>query len=168
MDVTSLEDLFIAELCDMYDAEKQLTEALPKMAKKASNEKLAKGFETHLKETEGQIERIEKVAEICGFDLKKETCKAMKGLVKEGEHIMEEVKDPQVLDAALITAAQKVEHYEIASYGSLCSLGKCLGLEQEALDLLEENLNEEKETDEKLTMLAEKEGINDEALEKAA
>lgn len=168
MAVQNLHDLFLDELSDIYDAEKQLTEALPKMADNATDKKLEKGFRTHLKETEGQIERIEKVADICGLDLLDETCKAMKGLIKEGEQMIAEIKDPNVLDVALITAAQKVEHYEIASYGSLLALGKCLGLEQKALDLLEENMNEEKQTDEKLTKLAEEEGINDHALKKAA
>ena len=168
MPIQNLQDLFLDELADIYDAEKQLTQALPKMAEKASDEKLAEGFRTHLKETEGHIERIEKITEICGFELPSETCEAMKGLVKEGEQIMSEIKDTKVLDAALVTAAQKVEHYEIASYGSLLAIGNSLGIDTEALDLLEETLNEEKQTDEKLTQLAQDEGINDHALNKAA
>lgn len=168
MSIQTLQDLFLDELGDIYNAEKQLTKALPKMAEKATDEHLASGFREHLKETEGQIERIEKVAGICGLELPKVTCEAMKGLLREGEEMMGEIEDDSVLDAAMIMAAQKVEHYEIATYGCLLALGKCLGLEQEALDLLEETLNEEKRTDEKLSKLAEDEGINDQALQQAA
>lgn len=168
MSIETLHDLFVDELADVKNAENQLIEALPKMAEKASDEKLADGFREHLEETKGQVERIEKVVQICDLDLPDETCEAMQGLIKEGEQLMEEVKEEHVRDAAMITAAQKVEHYEIASYGSLCALAKCLDMPQEAIALLEETLNEERKTDEKLTQLAERGGINEDALRKAA
>ncbi len=168
MPIQTLEDLFKDELADVLNAERQLEEALPKMAENASDEKLAEGFRTHLEETKGHIERIEKIIDICGLDLPDETCNAMQGLIKEGEEMIAEIEDKNVLDAALITAAQKVEHYEIASYGSLCALAKCLEFPQEATDLLQETLAEEKETDEKLSRLAEQDGINEHALKKAA
>jgi ferritin-like metal-binding protein YciE len=168
MSITSLQELFSDELADIYNAEKQLTEALADMAENAKDEKLASGFETHLKETRGQVERIEKVIEMCGLDLPDETCEAMKGLIEEAQQMIDEIEDDEVLDAALITAAQKVEHYEIASYGSLLALGKCLGIEEEALSLLEQNLEEEKSTNDKLTTMAEDEGINERAMKDAA
>ncbi len=168
MTISTLQDLFLDELSDIYDAERQLSEALPKMAENAQNKKLAEGFRKHLKETERQIKRIEKVLEICDFDLPDEECEAMKGLIKEGEQMIADIEDHNVLDAALITAAQKVEHYEIASYGSLLALGKCLDIDPKALDMLKESMEEEKRTDETLTMLAEEEGINERALQQAA
>lgn len=168
MSITSLQELFSDELADIYNAEKQLTEALADMAENAKDEKLASGFETHLKETRGQVERIEKVIEMCGLDLPDETCEAMKGLIEEAQQMIDGIEDDEVLDAALITAAQKVEHYEIASYGSLLALGKCLGIEEKALSLLEQNLEEEKSTNDKLTTMAEDEGINERAMKDAA
>jgi ferritin-like metal-binding protein YciE len=168
MPITTLHDLFQDELADIMSAEIQLSEALPKMANEAHNDELSEGFRTHLSETEGQIERLQQVVEICNLELPQEVCEAMKGLVREAEEMIEQIEDREVLDAALITAAQKVEHYEIASYGSLCALARCLGLEQEAISLLEKTLQEEKETDEKLSALAEKGGINQQALDKAA
>jgi ferritin-like metal-binding protein YciE len=153
----TLEDLFIHSLSDIYSAEKQLTKALPKMAKSASNPKLAAAFEAHLEETQGQIERIDQVVEKGGLRLKRMKCVAMEGLVEEGKEVIDEIEPGPVLDAALIGAAQKVEHYEIASYGTLCAIGKQLGY-MDAVRLLKETLDEEKSTDQKLTMLAESEG----------
>lgn len=154
MAVETLEDLFVHALSDMYSGEKQLTKALPKMAKAANNPKLAEAFLTHLDETEGQVERIDQIVELLGVKLKRIKCVAMEGLVEEGKEVIEEVKQGPVRDAALINAAQKVEHYEIASYGTLCALGRQLGY-SDAVRLLEATLKEEKATDEKLTVFAE-------------
>jgi ferritin-like metal-binding protein YciE len=145
-----LRDTFLDGLADTYDAEKQLTKALPKMVQAAKNESLKAGFENHLTETESHIGRLEEVFEIFGEKAKGKTCKAMKGLVAEGEEIIGD----DMGDAALIGAAQKVEHYEIAAYGSLKSWAQHLG-KNEAVDLLEQTLQEEKATDNKLTQLAE-------------
>ena len=154
MAIKTLEDLFLHSLSDMYSAEKQLTKALPKMAKAASNPDLANAFTTHLAETEGQVERIDAVVEMLDLKLKRIKCVAMEGLVEEGAEVIEEIDEGPVRDAGLINAAQKVEHYEIASYGTLCALGRQLGYDQ-AVELLQETLDEEKATDEKLTALAE-------------
>jgi ferritin-like metal-binding protein YciE len=151
----TIQDLFLHELSDIYSAEKQLTKALPKMARAATNPDLKAAFESHLQETQGQIERIDQVVETCQLKLKRVKCMAMEGLVEEGKEIIEEIEKGPVLDAALIGAAQKVEHYEIASYGTLAAFAKQLG-QQEALKLLLETLQEEKATDEKLTALASK------------
>jgi len=152
----TLQDLFIHSLSDIYSAEKQLTKALPKMARASSNPKLSAAFEAHLEETQGQIERIDRVVELCDIKLKRMKCAAMEGLVEEGKEVIDEIQKGPVLDAALIAAAQKVEHYEISSYGTLCVLGKQLGF-KEAVSLLKETLGEEKATDEKLSILAETE-----------
>ena len=154
MPIKTMEDLFIHELSDTYSAEKQMSKALPKMAKSVTNEQLAAAFEAHLEETMGQIERIEQVAEAVGIKLKRIKCEGMEGLVDEGKEVMEKVEEGPVRDAALIGAAQKVEHYEIAAYGTLCAMAKQLGY-KDALRLLKISLDEEKATDEKLTMLAE-------------
>ena len=154
MPVKTLEDLFVHALSDMYSGEKQLTKALPKMAKASSNPKLSAAFTAHLGETEGQIERIDQVVELLDIKLKRIKCVAMEGLVEEGKEAIDEVEEGPVRDAALINAAQKVEHYEIASYGTLCALGKQLGY-TDAVKLLKETLAEEKATDEKLSILAE-------------
>lgn len=154
MAIKTLEDLFLHALSDMYSAEKQLTKALPKMAKAASNPALANAFTTHLGETEGQVERIDAVVEMLDIKLKRIKCAAMEGLVEEGAEVIEEIEEGPVRDAGLINAAQKVEHYEIASYGTLCALGRQLGYD-DAVKALQETLAEEKATDEKLTMLAE-------------
>ncbi|MGN6554043.1 MAG: ferritin-like domain-containing protein [Verrucomicrobiota bacterium] len=148
--MSDLRDTFIEELKDIYDAEKQITKALPKMAKAAEHEELRQAFETHLEETQGQIERLEKVFELFDEPAKGKKCKAMEGLVEEGKELISEEEG----DAAMICAAQKIEHYEIASYGSLISWARLLG-EDEAADLLEETLSEEEQTDEKLTDVAE-------------
>src|SRR5580765_1164376 len=149
-----LHELFLDELADIYNAEQQLTKALPKMAKAAESEELRSGFEEHLEQTRQHASRIEQIAEQLGESLKRKTCQAMKGLVEEGEDIMKEQKDTSALDAALIAAAQKVEHYEIASYGTLVAWAEQMGHDQ-ALELLKETLDEEKNADEKLTTVAE-------------
>lgn len=154
MKLESLNDLFIHQLKDLYNAEQQLTKALPKMAEKATSAKLKKAFTDHLKETETQITRLEQVFEVIGEKAKGEKCKAMEGLLKEGEDFMKEDASDEVMDAGLIASAQRVEHYEIAGYGTACTYAKSLG-HTEALNLLKENLAEEKKTDEKLTDLAE-------------
>ncbi|VFR79688.1 Protein YciF [plant metagenome] len=150
----TLEDLFIHALSDIANAERQLTKALPKMARAANDPKLAAAFDAHKEETEGQIERIEQLVEQSNLRLRRIKCAAMEGLVEEGKEVIDEFDKGPVRDAALIAAAQKVEHYEIASYGTLCALAKQLG-NQTALKLLKETLGEEKATDEKLTGFAE-------------
>ena len=157
MTVKTLEDLFVHELSDIYSAEKQLTKALPRLARAADSPKLAGAFETHLEETNGQVERIDKVVDMLGIKLKRIKCAAMEGLVEEGKEVIEEIEQGPLRDAALIGGAQKVEHYEIASYGTLCAIAKQLGY-TDAIKLLKETLVEEKATDEKLTMLAEQGG----------
>lgn len=166
MHIKTLEDLFHDELFDIYNAEQQLTKALPKMAEKATNPDLADGFRMHLGETEGQIERLDRVFALLDIDVKKETCEAMKGLLKEGEELMKHAAEGSVCDAAMIAAAQKVEHYEIASYGTLVALAKILG-HNDAARILQETLDEEKATDEKLSELAE-DHVNEQALRQAA
>lgn len=151
---TMLKELFIEELRDIYWAEKHLTKALPKMRKAATSQELANAFEDHLAVTEGQIERIEQVFELLDMAPRAKKCEAMEGLVKEAQNIMDEMpKGSAVIDAGLIIAGQKVEHYEIAAYGSLVQLAKTMG-ENEIADLLQETLDEEKETDQLLTELA--------------
>ena len=153
MKLKTLSDLFADHMKDLYSAENQLIKALPKMAKSATNPDLRAGFEQHLEETRGQAERIEQICEDLGISPKGKKCAAMEGLIEEGKEIMEEDASPAVLDAGLIAAAQKVEHYEIASYGTVRTWAEQLGLE-DAVALLEETLEEEKATDEKLTELA--------------
>lgn len=159
----TLEDLFEDGLKDIYSAEKQLIEALPKMAKAADSEELEEAFEFHLQQTKKQAERIEKIFERLGIesDDSKE-CEAMKGLIEEAEEIISEFEAGPVRDSALIIAAQKVEHYEIAAYGSLCELADVLGMNKEC-DILDRTLQEEGDTDHNLTELAMY--INDYALE---
>jgi ferritin-like metal-binding protein YciE len=153
-DETMLRELFVEELKDIYWAEKHLTKALPKMKKAATSEELASAFEEHLDVTYVQIERIEEVFEILGMAPRAKKCEAMEGLVKEAQdHIDELPKGSMVRDAGLIISAQKVEHYEIAAYGSLVQLAKTMG-ENDIADILEETLEEEKETDQLLTELA--------------
>jgi ferritin-like metal-binding protein YciE len=149
----TLKDLFIDQLQDAYSAETQLTKALPKMAKAAGSSELRAGFEQHLKETQNQITRLEQVCQQLGCKTASNTCEAMQGLVAEGEEIMGLGLDKDAQDAGLIAAAQKVEHYEIALYGTLCAFAKELG-HTEAASILHETLEEEKRTDEKLTHLA--------------
>jgi ferritin-like metal-binding protein YciE len=154
MPLNTLDALFEDTLRDMYYAEKKLVRTLPKMAKKASSEDLADAFNTHKTETEGHVERIEKVFEILGKSARAKKCEAMEGLTKEGEHVMEEAEEDGVLDAGLIASAQAVEHYEIARYGTLIAWANQLNL-ADAASLLEESLSEEKAADEKLTSIAE-------------
>ncbi|WP_149193215.1 ferritin-like domain-containing protein [Luteimonas suaedae] len=161
MAIKTLEDFFVHSLSDIHSAERQLTKALPRLAKAASDPDLSSAFETHLEETNGQIERLEQVASAVGIKIKRIKCEAMEGLVEEGKQVIDEVPAGPVRDAALIAGAQKVEHYEIACYGTLCALAKQLGYE-DALEPLLATLEEEKATDEKLTMLAEQ-GMNQEA-----
>jgi len=156
MAMQTLNDLFEDELKDIYSAEKQLVKALPKMAKAATSDDLRSGFEEHLEQTKGHVERIERVFELLEKTARAKKCKAMEGLIEEGSELMEEKAEPEVMDAALIAAAQKVEHYEIATYGTLVTWAKQLGLE-EAAGLLQDTLDEEKDTDMKLTQLAETE-----------
>lgn len=152
--IKSLHDLFVHELRDLYSAEKQLLKALPKMAKAATHEELKEGFEQHLSQTEEHVTRLEEIFEKLGVSSRGEKCAAMEGLIEEGKKIMEEDISDNVLDAALIAAAQRVEHYEIAGYGTAKTFAEILG-QDEAVDLLEQTLDEEKETDVKLTELAE-------------
>lgn len=160
MKLESLEDLFLDELKDLYNAETQLTKALPKMAKAAASEELRTAFENHLAETEKQIERLEQIFEELDESPKGKRCKAMAGLIEEGKELIETDGDDAVKDAALIAAAQKVEHYEIAGYGTVRTCAQLLGKKQ-AADLLQETLDEEAAADDKLTKLAQ--NINAEA-----
>jgi len=153
MALRTLEDLFLDELKDIFDAEKQLLKALPKMAKAASSDDLREAFENHLGETEGQVERLERVFDSLQKPARGKKCEAMEGLIKEGAELMEEDAAPTVLDAGLICAAQKVEHYEMAGYGTLVTWARILGYD-DAVTLLEETLGEEKAADEKLTEVA--------------
>ena len=153
-DETMLKELFVEELRDIYWAEKHLTKALPKMQKASTSEELASAFEQHLEITEGQIERIERVFEILNMTPRAKKCEAMDGLVKESQNVIEELpKGTMVRDAGLIISGQKVEHYEIAAYGSLVQLAKTMG-ENEIAELLQQTLDEEKEADQLLTELA--------------
>jgi ferritin-like metal-binding protein YciE len=147
-------ELFLEELSDVYSAEQQITKALPKMAKAAESEELRQAFEQHLQETEGQISRLDQVFASLGESKKRKTCKGMEGLIEEGSEMMEEQKGKPSVDAALIAAAQKVEHYEIATYGTLCAWAEHMG-HTDALQLLKQTIEEEETTDERLTCLAE-------------
>jgi ferritin-like metal-binding protein YciE len=150
----SLEDLFVHLLKDMYYAEKQILKALPKMAKKADSDELRQAFEHHLKETEGQVDRLEQVFELCGIKAAGKTCPAIKGILEEGAEGMKDAKDPDVLDAGMIADAQAVEHYEIARYGTMIAWANQLGM-GDAAHLLQQNLDQEYGADRLLTDLAE-------------
>jgi ferritin-like metal-binding protein YciE len=152
-DIQSFEDLFLHQLQDIYYAEKQITKALPTMIEKATDAQLKKGFETHLKETEGQIERLDRVFALIGETPKGATCPAIDGIIKEANEVAGEIADKAVLDAALIASAQAVEHYEITRYGTLIAWSDQLG-RTEASAILKETLDEEYATDEKLNKLA--------------
>jgi len=158
----NLNELLVEEMRDIYNAEQQLLKALPKMAKAAQSERVKEAFERHLEETEQQVERLEQAFEHLGEPAKGKKCQAMEGLIEEAKEIIDEHKESAMLDAALICAAQKVEHYEIATYGTLCTWADLLGL-NEVSDLLKETLDEEKTADETLTEIAESE-INVEAV----
>lgn len=148
----TLEDLLTDNLKDLYSAEKQLSKALPKMAKNASSQELKDAFESHLEETEGQIERLEKIAGMLDIKLSGKKCKAMEGLIEEGKEVLDADGSEPVLDIALIVAAQKVEHYEIAGYGCARTLAEQLGHSKVA-SLLQQTLEEEEAADEKLTKI---------------
>lgn len=158
-----LKDLFVDELKDIYWAEKALTKAIPKMIKKATSQDLINALEDHLEATKGHVERCEKVFEMMGMPARVKKCEAMEGLTKEAEEIMESTEEGVVRDAGIISAAQKVEHYEIATYGTLCAFAKTLG-ENDIANLLEQTLKEERQADDTLTQIAES-SINEEAMQ---
>ncbi|MEO6732043.1 MAG: ferritin-like domain-containing protein [Ferruginibacter sp.] len=153
-EATGLRDLFEDSLKDIYWAEKALTKALPKMIKKATSEELITALTDHLAVTEAQVTRLDEVFNLIGMKAQAKKCEAMEGLIKEGSEIMESTAEGVVRDAGIIAAGQKVEHYEIATYGTLCAFAKILG-ENEAAELLLQTLNEEKEADDKLSEVAE-------------
>jgi ferritin-like metal-binding protein YciE len=161
MKLNSLRDLLVEELRDLYSAENQILKALPKMAKAASSPELQSGFQEHLEQTRGHVERLDRIFEMLDAKSRGKKCKAMEGLLEEGKEIMGEDGEPPVMDAALIGAAQRVEHYEIAGYGCARTYARILG-EDEIADLLQQTLDEEAETDRKLTDIAEN-SINFEA-----
>lgn len=152
-DIQSLDDLFVHTLRDIYYAENQIMKALPKMISKANAAPLKQGFETHLLETRGQIQRLEQVFKLHGVDIKGVDCPAIDGIITESNEIAGEIADKDVMDAALAAAAQAVEHYEITRYGTLVAWAKKLG-RADCAALLQQNLDEEEATDRKLTMLA--------------
>ena len=155
MSVDSMEKLFLEELKDLYSAENQITKALPKMANAATSQELKKAFEKHLRETEGHIERLEQICEILGTSPKGKSCEGMKGVIDEGSSMLKEAEEGSVRDAALISAAQRVEHYEMAAYGTVRTYAEQLG-QSKCAKLLEQTLEEEKATDQKLTSIAQK------------
>ncbi len=163
MKVETLRDVLSDSLRDLYNAETQLVKALPKMAKAASSGQLQTAFTNHLEETKGHVERLDQACEKLGIKAKGKTCQAMKGLIEEGSEAIELKGNPNARDAALINAAQKVEHYEIAGYGTARTFAEVLG-EKEVAELLKQTLEEERAADEKLTEVAES-GLNDEAAE---
>jgi len=164
-DAGTLHDAFVDELRDIYDAEKQLTKALPKLAKSASSPGLRSAFESHLEETRGQVERLEQVFESLEEKVRGKHCDGIAGIIEEGKSIMEEDFDEVAMDACLIAAGQRAEHYEMAAYGTLVAWARAMG-HTTAAKLLQETLNEEKAADKKLTSLAEG-GINQEAADAA-
>jgi ferritin-like metal-binding protein YciE len=153
MSVETMQELLIDELKDLYSAEKQIVRALPKLAKAASTPELQEALLSHLEETKGQVGRLEKIAELVGHKLTGKTCVGMKGVLEEGSEVLEETDEGTVRDAALIAASQRVEHYEMAGYGSARDFANTLGL-SEVAELLEETLAEEKEADKKLTSIS--------------
>ena len=161
-EMNPIQEMFVDQLKDLYSAENQILKALPKMAKKATNEQLRVAFERHLEETRNHVARLEQIAETMDISLRGKKCKGMEGLIEEGKEAMEEFED-DVLDAAMIGAAQKVEHYEIAGYGTARTHANMLGLSK-AARLLQQTLDEEGRTDKKLTDLAER-VVNMEALQ---
>lgn len=154
MEKNPLHEAFLAEVADVYSAEQQIIKALPRMAKAAQSDELREAFESHLQETEQQVKRLEEALETIGESLRRKKCQGMEGLLAEGKENMDEYKGDSALDAVLIAAAQKVEHYEIASYGTLCAWAEQMG-HHEALELFKASLEEEKAADEKLTQIAE-------------
>jgi ferritin-like metal-binding protein YciE len=162
MEIDSLQKLYVDELKDLYSAEKQILQALPRMAKKVQNPQLRQAFEEHVEVTRGQVERLDRIFERLERSPRGKKCKGMEGLLEEGKEMMQEDMDPEVLDAALLSAAQKVEHYEIAGYGTVRAYAQLLGQDEDAR-LLQQTLDEEGQTDKKLTQLAES-SINVEAV----
>jgi ferritin-like metal-binding protein YciE len=160
MKVESIEDLFLDELKDLYSAEKQITKALPKLVKAASTQELSAAFDSHLQETKGQVERLEEIFQKLGKKGTGKTCEGMKGVLEEGAEVIQEIEKGPIRDAGLIAAAQRVEHYEIAGYGSVRAFAQLLG-KTDIVELLEETLQEEKAADEKLTKISE--SVNQEA-----
>jgi ferritin-like metal-binding protein YciE len=161
----NLNKLYVDELKDLFSAENQLLKALPKMAKAASSDELRSGFEEHLEQTKGHVQRLEQIFESLDESPKGKKCAGMEGLVKEGSEVMEEDFEDAVLDAGLIGAARRVEHYEMAAYGTVCEIAKVLGQTKHA-SMLEQTLAEEKQTDEKLAGLAKE--INSQANEEGS
>jgi ferritin-like metal-binding protein YciE len=161
----TLHDAFLDELRDAYDAEKQLTKALPKLAKAATSDDLRTAFESHLEETQGHVERLEQVFASLDEKVRGKHCDGIAGIIEEGKSIMDEDFDEATMDACLIAAGQRAEHYEMAAYGSLIAWARSMG-HSEAVKLLQQNLNEEKAADQKLTSLAEG-GINQDAADRA-
>ena len=161
MEIDSLRKLYVDELKDLYSAEKQILQALPKMAKKATNPQLRQGFEKHLEQTRIQVERLDRIFELLGKSPRGKKCKGMEGVLEEGKEMMQEDMDDDVMDAALISAAQRVEHYEIAGYGTVRTYAELMG-EKEHAKLLQQTLDEEGQTDKELSRLAQ--SINVEAM----
>jgi len=161
----SFKDLFVNQIEDLYDAENRLTSALPKMADAANSSQLKQAFRQHLTETQGHVSRLESIFREINVEPKRETCQAMKGLIAEGEEMISAKGDPDIKDAALIAAAQRVEHYEMSGYGTARAFARRLGLTQ-AANLLQQTLDEEKAADQKLNQLAEA-GINQQAAARA-
>jgi ferritin-like metal-binding protein YciE len=154
MKLTNLEDLFVQELKDLYSAENQITKALPRMAKAASSPELKNAFQEHLEVTRNQVQRLEQIFQDLGVNPRGKKCVGMEGLIEEGKELLENDADEAVIDAGLLAAAQKVEHYEMAAYGTVCAFAKLLG-NDDAADLLSQTLEEEKETDLRLSQIAE-------------
>lgn len=166
MELVSLRELFVKELNEARDAERQMVKALPKMAEAAATPELRNAFEMHLQQTQGHLKRVEKILKGMGEKPVRSSCKGMKGLIKENESLLNEDGDRLTLDAGMIAGAQKVEHYEIAAYGTMRTYAQRLG-EPEAATLLQQTLDEEKETDRKLTELAES-AVNPQAARRAS
>jgi ferritin-like metal-binding protein YciE len=154
-DIRTLDDLFVHQLRDIYYAEKQIVQSLPEMIEKATDSNLKRGFETHLGETKNHVKRLEQVFKMHGIEAKGIDCPAIDGIIEEADDVVADVEDKKVLDAALIAAAQAVEHYEITRYGTLIAWAKQLG-RPDCASVLQQNLDEEKATDAKLTSLAER------------
>ena len=163
MKIENMEDLFLDEIRDLYDAKKQLVKALPKMADAATSDKLRQASERHLEETRGHVERLERIFGQLNQKSSGESCDAMKGLIKEGEQMVDHIEESPLRDAGMIGAANRVEHYEIAAYGTACTFAQMLGY-NEAMQLLQQTLEEEKAADQKLTRIAEG-MVNERALE---
>lgn len=168
MKITNFHDLFLHELRDLYSAETQIIKALPKMIAEASNDTLKMGLQEHLEETKEQLKRLDTLGEEFDFKIEGHECKGIKGIIQEGEETLKEITDPSTKDAAIIVAAQRVEHYEIAAYGSAAEFARQME-HDDAVDILEETLDEEGAADEKLTAVAEggifTKGVNEEAME---